>query len=316
MSDRAWGAVPFRNTWDREVRQREMSWDQLVSVLTSFRVSSDGTKKDLPAWSPTVYRPDTTRGKANVEALSCLVLDYDGGTTIEEALAAWSWRRGILHTSWSHTEDLHKFRVILPLERPVDAADWEGVYHWADRYTRRLLNPEDVERLEDYPGKAKWESVIDTQCKDAGRIYYLPALREEGAPHYAAAWVAGDELPDFYLGQYTPWARQVEALRAKREAAKRPPAPPTIIHKAAVRDRERANRLRHDPGTRERLGVALGGRVVGDAVRGVRCPRCSRSDVWWLIQPDQKKSASCNHGNSCGWYGSLNELAAMAAGGQ
>lgn len=315
MIPQAWGAVPFKNTFDREIRQRELEWGRLCTLLTTFHVSKDGTKKALPAWSPTIYRPNTTRGKANVEALSCLVLDYDGGTTIESALAAWGWRRGILHTSWSHTEEHHKFRVILPLAKPVAAEDWPGVFAWADRYTRRLLNPEDVVNVEDYPTMAKWESVIDVACKDAGRLYYLPALREEGAPHYAAAWVAGDDLPDHYLGHYTPWARQVEEHRARVEAKRRAPAPPKIIHKAAVRDRERANRLRHDPGTRERLGMALGGRVVGDAVRGVLCPRCSRPDVWWLIQPDQKVSASCNHGNSCGWYGSLNELAAMAAGG-
>ena len=320
MTARQWAAVPFRNTWDREVRQRAMNWDQLVDVFTTFRIATDGTKKEIPAWSPAIYKEGTTRGKANVEALSCLVLDYDEGrTTIEDAMAAWSWRAGILHTSWSHTEDQHRFRVILPLDTPVSVEDWPGVFEWAARYTRMCTNPEDIERLEDYPTKAQWAHTIDLQCKDPGRIYYLPAVQDDNVPRFATAWTAQVGEPTLdggpYLGTYSPWAAQVQEHHKRVEARKRPPAPAVHIPKASARAREKARRLMHDPGTRERLGPWLGGRVVGDAVRGVPCPRCTRATVWWLIEPDSKASASCNHTNSCGWYGSLIELAALGGVG-
>ena len=320
MNDRTWAAVPFRNTWDREVRQRALSWAQLVEVFTTFQTSPDGTKKQIPAWSPAIYKEGTTRGKANVEGLSCLVLDYDEGKiTIPEAIAAWRWRAGILHTSWSHTEEHHKFRVILPLDEPVSVEDWPGVFAWAARYTRQCTNPEEVERLEDIATTAKWTHTIDLQCKDPGRIYYVPAVQGEDSPRYAEAWeadvLAQEDGPGPFLGVYEPWGRHVKAYRAQRAERERPPAPPVRIAKASVRHKEKARRLRTDPGTRERLGPYLGGRIVGDAVRGVLCPRCGRSTVWWLIDPDTKASASCNHSNSCGWYGSLVELAASGGVG-
>ena len=193
---RTWGAVPFVNTWGRQIRKRTLSWPELVGVLTNFRVAEDGTKADLPAWSPAIYRPGTTRGKANVEALTCLVLDYDDGrATIDEALDCWHWRPGILHTSWSHTKDRHRFRVILPLHAPVPVEDWPGVFAWADRWTRKCTNQDEIKALEDYH-RATWASVIDTQCKDPGRIYYVPAIRSPDWAHYATAWRPSGQPPD------------------------------------------------------------------------------------------------------------------------
>jgi len=307
-----WAAVPFRNTYHREVVQRHLSWDTLAQVLTAFSIATEGKAK-VPAWSPALYKEGTTRGKANVLALSCLVLDYDTGTTtIKEAIKTWDWRPGMLHTSWSHTEDRHRFRVILPLHQPVPATDWPGVFAWADRWTRRCTNEAEIQTPEDYAQRARWESTIDVMCKDPGRIYYLPALRDAQAPHYATQWPG--EGRGEHLGAYTPWAREVRAHRAAEAARHRPPAGPIRIRKAAVRDRERQRRYRLDPGTRERLGVELGGRNTGEAIRGVPCPGCGRPDVWWLIRPDKKSTASCNHTGSCGWYGSLYELALMGGG--
>ena len=75
MSSRTWPVVPFAHTWDNEIRQREATWHQLLGVLTSFRVHT-GDKKQIPAWSPALYKDGHTRGKAGVQALSCLVLEH------------------------------------------------------------------------------------------------------------------------------------------------------------------------------------------------------------------------------------------------
>ena len=120
-----------------------------------------------------------------------------------------------------------------------------------------------------------------------------------------------EDAPGPFLGIYDPWSRHVKAYREDRAKRQRAPAPPVRIAKASVRQKEKARRLRTDPGTRERLAHYIGGRIVVDAVRGVLCPSCGRSTVWYLIDPDSKASASCNHANSCGWYGSLYELAVL-----
>ncbi len=44
-------------------------------------------KRDLRLWSPALYMPDTKRGSENVIHLSCLVLDYDEGSSPATATA-------------------------------------------------------------------------------------------------------------------------------------------------------------------------------------------------------------------------------------
>ena len=303
MSSRTWPVVPFAHTWDNEIRQRAATWDQLVDVLTSFSVHTAG-KKRLPAWSPALYKEGHTRGKAGVSALSCLVLDYDNGTPIAAALDCWGWRPGILHTSYSHTEEAPRYRVILPLSEPVPAEDWPGVFAWAERWSSTLLNPEDIERPEDYH-KARHRPTIDPACKDPGRVFYVPALQAEDSAHYATSW----NPPGGFLGRYTPWERQLKQYRQAAQARKRrrtyPKRERLPWNTAHKRVRER---LRHDPQARQELGERLGGEPMGDRMRRVPCPGCGNPSVWWFLNPDRKTRAECNHHNSCGWTGSLLEL--------
>lgn len=88
-------------------------------------------------------------------------------------------------------------------------------------------------------------------------------------------------------------------------------APPTALPLRQA-DAERLRRLRWDPGTRERAGLALGGQVVGSGdvirVRRVRCPSCGRPSVHWFIDPREAPGARCDHRNSCGWAGSVASL--------
>ncbi len=305
MSSRTWPVVPFAHTWDNEIRQREATWAKLLGVLTSFRVHT-GDKKQIPAWSPALYKDGHTRGKAGVQALSCLVLDYDNGTPIEAALDCWGWRPGILHTSYSHTEQAPRFRVIMPLSQPVPAEDWPAVYAWAERWSSNLDNPDEIKRPEDYH-KARHSPAIDAACKDPGRVFYVPAVRSEDAARYAVGW-----HPDGgYLGTHTPWARQLETHRAQLEARKRRRTFPKreAMPWSAARRRTK-QRLRLDPQAREELGQRLGGSAMGDRMRQVPCPGCGASSVWWFLNPDRKTRAECNHRNSCGWSGTLLELGA------
>ena len=301
-----WDVVPFASTFDNQIRQRAADWDRLVQTLTTFKVHQ-GDKKSLQAWSPTKYKPDTTRGGAGVETLSCLVLDYDSGTTIEAALQAWRWRPGMLHTSWSHTEDHHKFRVIMPLHEPVSPKDWPAVFAWADRWTRGCTNELDADTPESYH-LAQWQSTIDPACKDPGRLYYVPSIRADDWPRYATSW----HPPGGYLGIHTPWCRQLDRLSEAQEAKKKRQTFPKNerVHGRKVRKRRAKQRLKHDPAAREEMGCRLGGTIAGNRVTGVTCPSCARRDVWWFIDADRKSRAECNHRNSCGWSGSLWELAA------
>lgn len=128
-------------------------------------------KERLPCWSPTVYPEGSKRGSEHVQELSCLVLDYDDGSDPEEARAVWGSSFHILHTSWSHTPELPRFRLVLPLATPVPVADWQRVWSWAEEHCGRAIDP---------------------RCKGAGRMWTLPALPHPEAPHLA--WSHGGPL--------------------------------------------------------------------------------------------------------------------------
>lgn len=98
-------------------------------------------KKDLRLWSPAHYPPDSRRGSENVLHLSSLVLDYDSGVAIGEAGELWAEYFHVIHTTWSHTREIPKFRLILPLAEPVLAQDWPAVYAWAEERTGFSIDP-------------------------------------------------------------------------------------------------------------------------------------------------------------------------------
>jgi hypothetical protein len=285
---KTWAVVPFRHYKDRAIVQRLATWDRLVETLTTFKVY--GSKSEAPLWSPTLYREGASRGSSGVRDMTCLVLDYDTGEArTEDARKTWAGWPGLLHTSWSHTEEVHKFRVVMPLHQHVSAADWPGVFAWAAEVT---------------------DGSIDPACKDPARMYYLPSIQSTGAPSYAEWWMP-EEVTEGFLGQASPWAKHVREHHAQRaEAERRRAAPAMRVQYRSVTASKRAEgrALNECPHAREALGVQLGGKVQRERVGKVTCPKCSRASVWWLINPDTKKTAQCDHLNSCGWWGHLDTL--------
>jgi len=89
------------------------------------------SKTELRIWSPTLYPPGARRGADHVVHLSCVVLDYDEGASIDEASDRWSEVFHIVHSTWSYTPERPRFRLVLPLAHPVPAEHWEPVWSWA-----------------------------------------------------------------------------------------------------------------------------------------------------------------------------------------
>ena len=140
----------------------ELSGQELVELLTTpQRVFNITDKRTLPMWSPVRLSPSYRR-KDNVVCASCLVLDYDDGTTIDVAMATWSrWYR-ILHTSWSHRPDKHRFRLVLPLQRDVTPEEYPALWRWAEVFADRQ---------------------VDKACKDISRAWALPATDQSNKQH-------------------------------------------------------------------------------------------------------------------------------------
>lgn len=127
-------------------RARKEGRDPSAAVESRAKELEDearrSAKRDLRLWSPALYRPGADkRGSENVTHVSCLVLDYDDGTSVAEASMSWSAWFHIVHTTWSHTAERPKLRVVLPLAFPVAAEDWPKVWSWAEERTRFEIDP-------------------------------------------------------------------------------------------------------------------------------------------------------------------------------
>ena len=143
-------------------RQGQDTETALTTKLAELRKNAAAiAKRDLHLWSPALYRPGAKRGKEGVQHVSCLVLDYDAGVSIAEATATWRQWFHLLHTTWSHTPERPRFRMILPLAAPVLAHEWEAVARWAEERTGFRIDP---------------------TGKSASSTFALPAVGSEDSP--------------------------------------------------------------------------------------------------------------------------------------
>ncbi|MCB9796517.1 MAG: hypothetical protein H6741_27790 [Alphaproteobacteria bacterium] len=232
-------------------------------------------KRTLPAFSPTRLTEGATRGNDAVLEVSCLVFDLDEPGQVE-SLLPWTGCLWVEHSTWSHTPEAPKLRWVIPLARPIPVADWARAWTWAARHV---------------PG-------ADRVCKDASRLFLLPARPYNDAPVVARV----EEGPLFDLLPNVP----PESSPAVVQRRPRLTVPARLVASAAKR------RLAKDPDSRRRAAEHLGARVVGarDSQRaeGIPCPACGRSSAWFWLAPQRQTRAHCNHQNSCAWSGPLEEL--------
>lgn len=183
-----------RETW---------TWPELLSWLSiPILVNASRLKRDpktqklikpnpLAGWAPGTFRHNH-RKKENCETLWGLGLDYDDGTPHADARSTWPYQ-GLIHTTFNGG-----FRVVLVLSRPVNAAEYESVWLWAERRAKAS------------------NQTIDKSTKDASRFWFLPALPEGAA--YVCEAIAGEPLDvDSVLAE---WKGIADAEKKEKEAAR------------------------------------------------------------------------------------------------
>ena len=114
------------------------------------------SKLDAPGWLPVRMRDGETRRKsANVSEVWALVCDLDDGLdgwdSLVERVEA-TGRRAILHTTWSHTPEAPRARVVFPLDEAVSAEKWAEVWESGAAWA------------------SSWGAVVDGKCKDPARL--------------------------------------------------------------------------------------------------------------------------------------------------
>jgi uncharacterized protein (DUF927 family) len=201
----------FPNKTSTRPREIAEAWPQLVERFSRPTVRAD---KGGPLWSPATFKA-ACRKKENVEALGLLVLDVDGGMTIAEAetIIRTLGVQACIYSTHSHQrstpdhqQPADRFRIVIALAEPISAKDFPRLWQWIS---------------EQFGGR------IDASCKDASRMYYLPAIASKGAPF---------EFKNF-IGQPLAW-RALNLPDDDQAAGINNPGPPLDPPAGAVRTPE------------------------------------------------------------------------------
>ncbi len=158
------------------------SLEELVEFFTSKEPPTVKKEQRNELFSMVAYKPGTTRGKENVEALSGVVLDFDntkdGQLKLPEFIEQLKQLDLIYlyYTTWSHTEVRHRWRLILPFEKAIAANFWREAHA---RVLKLLGNPVGLD---------------EAASKDVARMWIMPCKAEGGA--YEVGYEIGGKFLD------------------------------------------------------------------------------------------------------------------------
>jgi hypothetical protein len=157
----------FRNKRDVKPQLVERSWAEICDRISKPQIRFE---KDGPLFSPATFDPPQ-RLNRNVRELSILVLDCDHAADFDGLLAS---MRPLscafaIYSTHSHCRVTQgnpngesRFRIIIPLMKPISAADFPRLWNWA----------------------AQLKGItVDGQAKDTSRMFYTPVKASEDAPY-------------------------------------------------------------------------------------------------------------------------------------
>ena len=199
---------PLSIAWTASVKAQEyagskaIAWTKLIVDHKAFP-----EKAAAPLWSPVILLPDQMRRcAASVSHVTALVYDIDHGATwhdVQTVLEIFGIRYW-MYTTWSHSEEQHKFRVVLGIDEAIPAADYREVW----QAVRDMM---------------QWP--VDESCKDVCRLMYVPSAPEGSTPWQAFAedgtaldWRSAVE---WWRSVQTPAARTAVAIQDARAMSAR-----------------------------------------------------------------------------------------------
>jgi replicative DNA helicase len=109
-------------------RRHPTTWPALWKSLSRPRPYQDKHAQEL--WAPVVFDGDY-RNLENVQQVFALTIDFDdGNASVEQGKAKMLalGLGGFLHTTRSHTPELHSFRIVIPLSRPVSFFEYYALW--------------------------------------------------------------------------------------------------------------------------------------------------------------------------------------------
>ena len=251
--------------WDNQIRPVDTDWETFRSVLLEgHEIAADRIKvklfnaaeyksveviRDVPGATVDDRRTGITytrRLNDNVLNVQMLVLDYDGGLSLEDAKTRFKDFEYVAYTSFSHRKDgeSDRFRIVLPLATPIPAS---GRFSDCDDLIDGSAWYELEQALRDFAGPC------DPASFRCNQFFYLPVVPTEREP-LAEVWANSGRLLDWTSWDRTPVQGPWTASEARSSSTHR--STRTLDPNSQVRTQQGPVRVRD---------------VVGK-IEGVWCP--------------------------------------------
>jgi uncharacterized protein (DUF927 family) len=202
----------YNNEFDTNPKPSNLTWQEFCQRFGKH--THRHTKKGAPTWSVAKYPKGAIRRKEFVESISMAVLDVDDGTPVDQVVAKLNGYLYLIHSSYSHTVEHPKYRVIIPLVKPSEAEQWP--IHWA--------------RINHWFG-----NINDPSTKDASRIYYIPC-HPVGGEHFTQIGEGRclniNELPELPVEFIRDIPKQLSKVSGKVKIEGIEDAPPDPLNPA------------------------------------------------------------------------------------
>jgi RecA-family ATPase len=156
----------------------KQAYKSLRSITRQLSTPIESNQKDTLLIGPYKLGPAQKRANQNIESISALVFDIDQprGYTFDDIIALTSDYFGVVHTTWSHTLEHPRYRVVIHLREEISAADFAAV-----RDNFLFFNSE-------------LASIVDTACSDISRAYYWFSYPPEKANEAQCCVLMGNLL--------------------------------------------------------------------------------------------------------------------------
>lgn len=214
-----WSGSVKRSEWDG---QATVPWNR--AIMDHKRVPA---KDAAPLWSFCLVNSRARESKS-VTHVTTLVYDFDakGGRNFVDVVDGLLGVRWFAHTTFSHTDENHCFRVILPVSEAIPVE----------------LHRDALEAVADALGF----DGRDPACKDPARLYYVPSCAPDASP-----WL------EYQDGDCIDWRGWLESRRRADAAEVAPPvrAPAKLVRSTgrAHRDTPEYERVRFRAAARRML---------------------------------------------------------------
>lgn len=168
---------------------REVSWANFAKWLTT--TAPETTDKASRGWYVPVEFQPAYRDSDNFVARHALTFDFDhvGKDTWQRVLDVWGGLAFAIYTTWSHTADKPRFRVVMPLSRPATYDEFQAV-------VRKVAADIDIE-------------LIARESFTPSQMMFAPTCKSRA--NFRALVNEGDWLDvDAVLAEYQDWTDRAQ----------------------------------------------------------------------------------------------------------